>query len=378
MVYSLEELMMFAIIYSDIENGRFPKPKVNHKSLYHLFNNSLKNEVNIFKIDKIKLENFIEQTIKDLVGNKDLEKVDKKVEELKNYFLYDSGKNKIEQLKNKALEEFKLAEEQQINCIDYFSEDYPKYLKEIEQPPFIIFYKGYFPKNIELEKSLAVIGTRNPDKKYGEKVATKTGKMLKEIGWWNISGLAIGCDEYGHKGSLEAGGMTGAILGQGLGTTVFPKENIQLAEDILKNKGFLMSELPPSISPSSIFFVLRDRLQSGMTRGIFVVETSNKSGTLHTVKYSLSQERLTYVWDPSDIEDLRDSEEVIGNMKLLRKTDNKDKFNVPISEKSKDKIIGIKNSFELKQKLAELEQITRMEKSKIEPSNLKQQILGGM
>ncbi len=186
--------------------------------------------------------------------------------------------------------------------------------------------------------------------------------MLLNRGWWNISGLATGCDEYGHIGSL---GATGAILGQGLATDLFPEQNRELARKIIENNGFLMSELPPSTKSVNLYFILRNRLQSGLTKGIFVVETSdnsgtlhtvkysleqgkatyvldvNNSGTLHTVKYSLEQGKATYVLDVREVADLRREEVVKGNIKLL---DEKEKIagNVTISKKLKEKIIGIK------------------------------------
>ena len=340
MLYNDFEMILFSLIYSDVQTGKFPRPYLSHKILYGIFNESLKENINFFKIENLnKLDDFFCLVVDRLRESKKIRESDKYLSELRMYFIENNLRFK--NLKDRVDEEIKICDLNNIKYKTFFSKDYPNNFKILDEPPFVIFYKGYLPKNQELEKSIAVIGTRNPEHKFGREVARRIGELLTNIGWWNISGLAIGCDEYGHKGSLGAGGATGAILAHGLAQSIFPKENQMLAEDILMKDGFLLSEIPPTVKISPIFLILRDRLQSGMTKGIFVVETSEKSGTLHTVKYALEQNKKVFVWDPTSILELNNSKEVKGNLILLNKTNGKLSPSVP--KKYFNNIIPIKN-----------------------------------
>lgn len=351
MIYSLEQYILFSLIYSLVSKGRFPKQEYESDILFEIFKESIRSGKNIFEVvngDKISI---INRSIEILHRKKSRVDIDKRKEKM--ISLFTNQDIILSELKNKIEKELLLLEHHNIKTIVYESSKYPKHLRELEDSPFIIYYKGYFPTNAELDKSLAIIGTREPDEKYGKGVAYKVGKTLLENGWWNISGLAVGCDEYGHKGSI---GATGAILAQGLATDIFPQENVELAQDILDNGGFLMSELPPSIKPEALYFVLRDRLQSGLTRGIFVVETSCKSGTLHTVKYALEQNKYAFVWNPSKALDLIQAKEISGNMGLIDKSAKKYNFNVSISLKLKSKIIPVLNAKILEDLIKEIKQ----------------------
>jgi len=344
-IYHDKELMLFSLIYSDISEGGYPVPKLSHDLLYKLFFYSVDRKQNIFKMDR----NFLRKIILEAVHILKLEnpriKAEKRVKNALLYFLSKYGILNLERLELRVGDEFKVCEREKIKYIGYFSKDYPKKLKELKDPPFMIFYRGYFPSESELEKSLAIIGSRKPEKKYGREVAKRMGILLAQNNWWNISGLALGCDEYGHLGSLEGEGQTGAILGQGLAIPIYPKENRMLSEKILEKNGFLMSELPPTTSNLSIFFILRNRLQSGMTCGVFVVQTGKSGGTLHTIKYSLEQERRTILWDPSHIEELEEVSEVLGNKILIE--NRKDKLGVSIGGDLRKNILKIKQAKEI-------------------------------
>lgn len=347
-MYTKEEMIIFSILYSEIIQGKFVRQKYDSELLYLVLKNSINENINIFKDSRKNL--VLEKAGKEYVKTypkKDLEKRMEIIESLFSDFDFNGYMKKV---KN----EIYLAEENSIKIVTLLDKNYPKNLKELSVPPFVIYYKGYLPKDKELEKSLAIIGTRTPDKKYGNRIAKNLGEILLNRGWWNISGLATGCDEYGHIGSL---GATGAILGQGLATDLFPEKNRDLARKIIENNGFLMSELPPSTKSVNIYFILRNRLQSGLTKGVFVVETSENSGTLHTVKYSLEQGRETYVLDVRGVADLRSEDVVKGNIKLLDEN-KKIAGNVTISKKLKEKIIGIR-------KLKDFEDILREKERKI-------------
>lgn len=359
MIYTLEEHMLFSVIYSQITQSSFVKQVYSSDILFRLFKLSIEKNINIFTATHILKKEIIEEALVKLKIDKPKIDIEKRREEMNNLFL---DNEKIENFKKQVEKEINLCETNNIKTIPFCDEKYPTNLKELIDSPFVVYYKGYFPKENELKKSLAIIGTREPDDKYGKKVALKTGKLLLDNAWWNISGLAVGCDEYGHKGSI---GATGAILGQGLATPVFPKENRNLAQDLLDNAGFLMSELPPSTKSNGIFFILRDRLQSGLTRGIFVVETSCNSGTLHTVKYALEQKRKVYVWDCRKIKDLVNIEAIEGN-KMLLDSNKKYKSNVSISRELKKEIIPVENSTILLEFLKVIEQEDRqLDKDKI-------------
>lgn len=342
MLYTNRDFMLFSLIYSDVLQKVYPAPKLSHDILYKLFFYSVKKKENLFKLDKVSLRRIILESIHILKIENPKVNAEKKIKNAISYFLSEDGILNLKRLKNRIDDEFEICKKEKIKYIEYFSKSYPNNLKELKDPPFIIFYKGYFPNEKELNKSLAIIGSRKPEKKYGRKIARIMGVLLAQNNWWNISGLALGCDEYGHIGSLEGEGQTGAILGQGLATPIYPKENKQLSKKILEKNGFLMSELPPTTPNLSIFFILRNRLQSGMTQGIFVVQTGRTGGTLHTIKYSLEQERKTILWDPSHIEELDGKHEVLGNKILIE--DRRDKLGIFIGGNLRREILKIRYS----------------------------------
>lgn len=165
--------------------------------------------------------------------------------------------------------------------------DFPCMLKNIPDPPLCLFSQGDFSSLNSL--SLAVVGTRDPSD-YGTKVAHRIGRRLAERSITVVSGLAEGCDTAGHEGCLEAQGKTVAFLAHGHGR-IYPAINKKLANDILESGGCLVSEYPPGSPPMRSTFVQRDRLQSGSSAGIIVIETDIQGGTMHTVGFAESQKR---------------------------------------------------------------------------------------
>jgi DNA processing protein len=115
--------------------------------------------------------------------------------------------------------------------------------------------------------------------------------LFAERGFVIVSGLAKGCDTVAHRGCLDAHGKTVAILGGGI-DYIYPKENRPLADEILNTGGCLLSEYKPGMKPQPSFFVERDRLQSGLSQAVIVIETDVKGGSMHTVGFALSQNRL--------------------------------------------------------------------------------------
>ena len=220
-----------------------------------------------------------------------------KIEFLKSFF----SENNIEKIlfvfdklnlyKIEAEKIVKNCEEKNIKIFYYSYENYPKNLMDIKESPYVIFVKGNLPSNEELEKSFAIVGTRKPSKE-GIDFARDIGQYLSKNNIYNISGLALGIDTVGHNMSLQ---KTGAILGQGLDLAIYPRENIKLAEKILENNGFLLSELIPQKEISLFSLIKRDRLESALTSGIVIAETDIKGGTVNTFKYAREQKKKIFI-----------------------------------------------------------------------------------
>ena len=266
-MYSKEELLIFSFINSNYD--------ISIQNLtYKIFNFSNKENINFFKLNRIEKIEFL----KSFFSEDNIEKILSVFDKLA---LYKIETEKI--IKN--------CEEKNIKIFYYSYENYPKNLMNIKESPYVIFVKGNLPSNEELEKSFAIVGTRKPSKE-GIDFARDIGQYLSKNNIYNISGLALGIDTVGHNMSLQ---KTGAILGQGLDLEIYPRENIKLAEMILENKGFLLSELIPQKEISLFSLIKRDRLQSALTSGIIIAETGIKGGTVNTFKYAREQKKKIFI-----------------------------------------------------------------------------------
>ena len=175
-----------------------------------------------------------------------------------------------------------------IMIITYGDDNYPSpyYDLDNDAPP-ILYAKGNI-SSLNVDKRVAIIGTR----KISQSGITAGEMITKEFvakGYTVVSGLAIGCDTIAHETCLKNNGTTIAIMPCGL-EQVYPKSNTELAEEITL-KGCLLSEYPPGTKIMNNFFVERDRLQSGLSQAVVVIETDIKGGTLHTVKFGTDQGR---------------------------------------------------------------------------------------
>jgi DNA processing protein len=189
---------------------------------------------------------------------------------------------------------------------------YPERLKNIPDPPAVLFVKGN-PRGLHASYSVAVVGTREPTA-YGEKVARKSAATAVEDGFAIISGLAHGCDTLGHEGCLDAQGVGVAVMAHGL-DKVYPAANRSLAQRLLDFGGCLVSEYPVGVTPMRTAFAERDRIQSGLSDGVLVIETDVKGGTMHTVRFSRDQKRaLACIKHPVN---LSHEDKTQGNQKLL-------------------------------------------------------------
>ena len=182
------------------------------------------------------------------------------------------------------------AERRGIRFLPWFSEDYPGRLLELDDFPYALYVKGSLPK--PAARTAAIVGARRCTP-YGEKFAVEFGKTLAECGVEIISGLARGIDGMGQRGALMGGGRTFAVLGSGP-DICYPREHIGLYMDILEQGGGVLSEYPPGSPPLPYHFPARNRIISGLSDAVLVMEAGEKSGSLITVDLALEQGRDVY------------------------------------------------------------------------------------
>ena len=168
--------------------------------------------------------------------------------------------------------------------------EYPSRLKEIYDPPVILFVKGSV--EVLAQPGIAMVGTRHPTP-YGSGMAERLSTDLAARGLVIISGLARGIDTMSHRGAVAAKGKTVAVLGTGI-DVMYPKENTRLTEQIIALGGALISEFPVGTSPAPQNFPIRNRIISGMSVGVLVVEAAEYSGTRITSRCALEQNRDVY------------------------------------------------------------------------------------
>lgn len=181
-----------------------------------------------------------------------------------------------------------------IEEISINSEEYPEKLKNIYDYPQKLYVLGN--KNLLYQKGIAIVGSRDATQ-YGKKVAYNLAKELSQNGIVIISGLALGIDSYAHIGALKGG--TIAVLGSGI-DTIYPKENIELAREIVRNNGCIISEYAMGMKPERLHFPQRNRIISGLSDGVVVVEASKKSGALITADFALEQGKEVFAV-PGDV-----------------------------------------------------------------------------
>ncbi len=175
--------------------------------------------------------------------------------------------------------------------------EYPDALRHISHPPFGIYLRGAAlaaarPATAK-ESTLAVVGTRRASAE-GKTVARRFARELAASGFMIASGLAFGIDAAAHEGTLDASGATVAILAGGL-DNVYPRSHSALARRIIENGGTLISEYPPGEPPVEYRFIERNRIISGISRGVLIVEAPVSSGALATARYAAEQNREVFV-----------------------------------------------------------------------------------
>ena len=185
---------------------------------------------------------------------------------------------------------------------------YPRLLKEIPDPPLVLFMRGELQPQDEL--AVAIVGTRHAST-YGLKMAERLAAGLARAGVTIISGLARGIDAAAHRGALAAGGRTIAVLGNGV-ERIYPPEHTALAEEILE-QGAILSEAPPKSPPHGGMFPQRNRIISGMAVGVIIVEAGETSGALITARHATEQNREVFA-----VPGRADTPNARGCNKLLR------------------------------------------------------------
>lgn len=228
----------------------------NPKCIFHACNGELKDIM-------IKYDLFRQQDMKNFFESKDLEKVNRY---------------------------YRMVISNDINIISIDSMDYPNRLKNILDPPNILYYRGELVNETAI--NIAIVGARTCSN-YGKIVAQKLATSLSNHGINVISGLARGIDTYAHKGALEGEGKTVAVLGSGV-NVCYPKENERLFEKIVE-KGCIMSEIPINGAPIPANFPMRNRIISGISDGVLIVEAAKKSGSLITADCALEQGKDVFV-----------------------------------------------------------------------------------
>ncbi len=177
----------------------------------------------------------------------------------------------------------------QARIITQIDAEYPKHLLEIHDPPLALYILGSLEKRDE--HAISVVGTRHPTN-YGREYSEKLSFQIAKSGFTVVSGLAEGIDTAAHKGALKASGRTIAVIGSAL-DCIYPASNLDLVKKI-SERGSVISEFPIGRKPDKTTFPMRNRIVSGLSMGVLVIEAGARSGALITVNQALSQGRSVF------------------------------------------------------------------------------------
>lgn len=217
--------------------------------------------------------------------------------EIKN--LSETNLKDIEIARKKLIPEKELAKIliNDVEIVTLVDTHYPQLLKEVHDPPFVLFYRGEFTPEI-FEKTVGVVGTRKPSYS-GKKATSKLCSEIADYGITIVSGLALGIDAEAHKSTFKSDiGKTIAVLGCGP-DIIYPSANQKIYEEIVE-RGLVISEYPTGSPPEGWRFPARNRIISGLSKGTLIIEAGEKSGALITTDFALEQGREVMAV-PSDI-----------------------------------------------------------------------------
>lgn len=202
-------------------------------------------------------------------------------------------------------------DEYKMDVTTFLDKDFPSILNHIYNPPAILFMRGNRALLDKRLNRIALVGARRCSL-YGRNVARMLGKELGKYSTIIVSGGARGIDTHGHEGLLASLGYGIVVMGCGL-DIVYPRENTKLFDRILQNNGLLVSEYPPGTPPSAKHFPARNRIISGLSRGVIVVEAKGSSGSLITADMAVSEGRDVFVVPCNLLDHIAD-----GNKFLMR------------------------------------------------------------
>lgn len=189
-------------------------------------------------------------------------------------------------------EEWEKMEKEKISMITFDFPEYPSLLKEISNPPYLLYIKGKTDA-INSVPLISVVGSRKYTL-YGSQIAESFSRELANSGFGIVSGMAIGIDTFAHRGTLESGGKTVAVLGNGLDDlSLYPRNNFNLSREIIEN-GVLLSEYPVGTKAGPLTFPARNRIVAGLSLGTLVVEAGETSGALITAQMALDSNREVF------------------------------------------------------------------------------------
>jgi DNA processing protein len=207
--------------------------------------------------------------------------------------------------------EWAYLEKENIHITSLADESYPKLLKEICNPPHLIYLKGNL--NLNETPSIAIVGARKHSP-YGAQATVAFSRNLAKSGLSIVSGLALGIDAIAHKSALDVNEKTIAVLGSSIDNkNIYPRTNFQLAQEIITKNGTLLSEYPPETSATAFTFPARNRIIAGLAMGTLVVEAGEKSGALITARLALENNREVFAIPGSIF-----SENSIGTNNLIK------------------------------------------------------------
>jgi len=193
--------------------------------------------------------------------------------------------------------------------IPYDSDRYPGQLRDLSDPPLLLYHKGNL---VDFSNCIAIIGTRTPSE-YGKQITRQLSSSFVKVGYTIVSGLASGIDTEAHRGALDAGGKTIAILAGHI-DDIYPRSNYSLAREIMQS-GAIISEVSAFVKTHKGRFISRNRLTSGISQCVIAVESHGGGGTLRQVTTAQSQGKPVFVCRPDD----RDQESAKGFAELCNR-----------------------------------------------------------
>lgn len=262
-----------------------------------------------------------------------------------------------------------------MQIIDINNKKYPRLLKQIKNPPKRLYVEG----DVDLlnKNLVAIIGSRDYTE-YGKEQAKRFAKGLSESGIGVVSGMAIGIDTFAHLETIKNGGKTVAVLGSGL-NNIYPKQNKELFDLIIKTGGAIISEYPPDTKMQKKNFPLRNRIVSGLSLGTLVIEATYRSGTSITANYAWKQGRKVFCI-PNSI----NSKNSCGTINLLKKgakiITNPMEIIIELGKLSKiinknvnelENILEVERKIENQKKIEEYEQLSIIKYDKYDDNTIK-------